>query len=341
MGGMERASCNIANALNNLNNEVLFLSIFKQERFFKLNEKIKFSEPKGDMNTKKLNMLKTILWIRKEVRKYNPDVVLVYNNFYSSIAMLALSGTHYPVFISDRASPLFNWPKHIKLFNAVVFRLFRPKGVIAQTNIAKQYQRRFFSKKVPIKVIPNMVREIKNYDLHKKNQVLAVGRLGDYLKGFDRLIDAFSLVKTDWKLVIAGGDENGEYLKKQARELNILNRIEFLGQVKDIDKIYTESKIFVIPSRSEGFPNALCEAMAAGLACISYDFIAGPRDIIENNIDGFIVEDGNLENLADKITYLINNSNIREEVGDKAKESIKKLKANNIANMTMRFLFEE
>src|SRR5690606_12600763 len=145
---------------------------------------------------------------------------------------------------------------------------------------------KYHRRSVLFKVIPNAVREIRKVEADKKNYILAMGRFNDSTKGFDRLIPAFAQSRAaDWTLVFAGGDEDGASLKKQADELKIRDRVKFLGKV-DVDEILSESRIFVIPSRSEGFPNALCEAMAAGLPCIAFDFDAGPRDLIINNHNG-------------------------------------------------------
>ena len=120
--------------------------------------------------------------------------------------------------------------------------------------------------------------------------------------------------------------------------LGILNRIEFLGQVKDLDPVYAKASIFVIPSRSEGFPNALCEAMAAGLACIAFDFIAGPRDIINHGYDGIIVEDGNINELAIAIDGMIEDKSTRENFGKKAEALQERLSAEVIGEKMMDFV---
>src|SRR5690606_2343592 len=135
-----------------------------------------------------------------------------------------------------------------------------------QTAIAATYQKKIYGEKIPIRVIPNALRPVTLYpEIRRKKWILAVGRFGDPLKGFDRLIKAFSKIHAhDWYLVFAGGDRDGEALKTLANELGVLERVLFLGKVIDLDRIYAEAGIFVIPSRSEGFPNALCEALAAG-----------------------------------------------------------------------------
>jgi glycosyltransferase involved in cell wall biosynthesis len=338
MGGIERASSNTANGLSELGAKVYFLSLFKKEAFFKLNEGIEIIEPQG-FNKTKLSLFKSILWIRKEVKRVNPEHILVFNKFYGAITALALLGTKYPYFLSERSSPLFVWRQPMRAINKLAFSIKPPKGVIAQTNIAAEYQRKYF-KKTEVIVIPNSVREVQLFpEIKREKVILAVGRLNDYLKGFDLLIESFAKLKNqDWELHIAGGDEEGEALKEQAERLGVINRIKFLGKVKEIDKCYAYAGMFVIPSRSEGFPNALAEAMTAGCCCIAFDFTAGPRDIIVDGISGLIVENGNTTEMAKAIDYLIAHPEKRIQLSKEAIKIREKLNKNIIANKIKYFL---
>jgi glycosyltransferase involved in cell wall biosynthesis len=339
MGGMEQASANLANALQSLNVNVTYVSLFKQEIFFQLNSAIKFYEPES-FNIQKLNLFKSLRWIRNIINNENPEAIIVYNKLYSAIVQLALLGNKKNVFISERSSPTFKWNLTNAAFNKIVFSVTKPKGIIAQTKIAADYQKKYYGKKIPIKVINNVLREVKLYpDINRQNTILAVGRLNDNLKGFDMLVDAFAKLKNKtWILVFAGGDEEGNLLKEQAKFYKISERIKFLGKVKDIDKIYADAGIFVIPSRSEGFPNALCEAMAAGLPCISFDFIAGPREIISDGYDGLIVENGNIKALTETIDYLIENPLKRQRIGQNAMEIRERLKPERIGQEYLNFI---
>ncbi|MDN4166620.1 glycosyltransferase [Cytophagales bacterium LB-30] len=340
MGGMERASTTMANSLTDIGNEVCFLSLFSQEDFFKLNNQVQLFTPNG-FNTSKLSLFKTLIWIRTSLKQFNPDVVLVYGRFYGAIVSLALLFTHYRVFISERSSPLFKWAIHINFFDRIVYWLLPPAGVVAQTKIAMLYQQKYYSKKSPVRVIPNQVKQVKEFpEVEKAKIILAVGRFNDYLKGFDRLIEAYALLNghKGWRLVFAGGDEDGQYLRDLADSCGIMANVDFLGKVEDIDRVYAEAGIFVIPSRSEGFPNALCEAMAAGLPCVAFDFIAGPRDLIIHRENGFIVPDGDLEALANQIKELIDNEQLRSKVGEKARGIAKMLDQKVIAKRMCDFL---
>jgi glycosyltransferase involved in cell wall biosynthesis len=338
MGGMERASVNTANGLHNQNCEVIFLSFFKKDHFFKLNPNIKLIEPEG-FNITSLSFMKSISWIRSEVKKSQPDSVLVFNKLYGAITALAIKGLGIPFFLSERSSPLFHWKFPFNIINKVAYKINPPQGIIAQTQIAAVYQKKYF-KKSKIKVIPNSLRSVEVFpEVQRENFILAVGRLNDHLKGFDLLLEAFALLNNQtWELHIAGGDENGEVLKQQSSELGITDRVRFLGKVKNIDLFYAKAGIFVIPSRSEGFPNALAEAMAAGCCSVAFDFIAGPRDMIKNNENGVIVPEGDIEALAKTIDNLIKNANKRHMLGENAQQIKAKLNQEVITKRIKDFI---
>lgn len=341
MGGMERASANTANGLQESGCEVVFLSLFKKEHFFKLNQGIKIVEPMG-FNLSSLSLYQSIQWIRSEVKKNNPDKVLVFNKLYGAITAMALIGTKYDFYLSERSSPLYQWKFPFNAVNKIAYTLNPPKGVMAQTQIAANYQRKYF-KKSEVVVIPNSVRQVQLYpEVKRENVILAVGRLNDRLKGFDLLLESFALLRNqEWQLHIAGGDENGEALKNQAEKLGIRQRVKFLGAVKDIDRCYAYAGIYVIPSRSEGFPNALAEAMAAGCCCVAFDFVAGPKDLISNNVNGIIIPESDIHAMARTIDQLILDENERVFIGKNAMVIREKLKQSVIVEKIKNFLEDE
>lgn len=341
MGGIERSSSTLANTFSEKGFKITFIALFPQEHFYNLNSNIDFIEPSGNLNSRKLNLLRTQIWIRQLIKSINPDAILVFNYFYGAIVCLAVVGLKIDVFVSDRASPDFKWPWHISIYNNMVFSVLAPMGLIAQTEVAAARQRKFFGKRSRIKVIPNPVREVQVYpETIRERQILAVGRLSDILKGFDQLLEAYARIRNkEWMLVFAGGDGDGSNIQDHAISLGIGNRIRFLGKVRELDPILAQSGIFVIPSISEGFPNALCEAMAAGLPCISFDFVAGPREIITHGHDGLIVENGNIENLARTIDYLTSDPEERRRLGSNATKIRERLNRGKIADEYLAFIF--
>ena len=174
-----------------------------------------------------------------------------------------------------------------------------------------------------IKVINNPLpfdsEEVSNC---KNKKIISIGRL-DEQKGFDILIDVWKKVNAkhpDWILEIYG---EGSLRKKLQEKINLLNLEDSLilkGNEKNIQLKYLENSIYVMSSRYEGMPMVLLEAMSCGLPLISFDCPYGPKDIIKDGENGFLVKFGNIDKMAEKINYLIENEDKRIEMGKKSKE---------------------
>lgn len=144
--------------------------------------------------------------------------------------------------------------------------------------------------------IPHLV----TFEAEKKNELktriaISIGRLTDD-KRQDKLIDIWSNVgrASGWELWIVGDGENKKQLQKQIDELECSDIIKILPARKDIQNVYKQASLFVFTSRWEGFGMVLLEAMSFGIPCISFDCPSGPRDIIKDGINGFLVENGDV-----------------------------------------------
>ena len=111
-------------------------------------------------------------------------------------------------------------------------------------------------------------------------------------------------------------------MEKKINRLGLDGSIILNDPIKKIEEEYRKASIFVMSSRSEGFGMVLIEAMSYGLPCIAFDCPHGPADIIANNQDGYLIEDGDLSLFSDKIITLIKNDFLRNEMGGKAKENV-------------------
>ncbi|MFV8346841.1 glycosyltransferase family 4 protein [Flavobacterium sp. ZB4P13] len=176
-------------------------------------------------------------------------------------------------------------------------------------------------------VIPNPLwfTSEKSSALENK-KVIAVGR-HTYEKGFDRMLQIWKKVVVkhpDWMLEIYGKTSENVNLRLLAENLNISDNVVFYEPVQDIDKKYSEDSFCLMTSRFEGFGMVLIEAMASGLPCIAYDCPCGPRGIISENEDGFLIENGNESDYVKAIETLIENTTLRREMGKRAKLSSEK-----------------
>ena len=256
--------------------------------------------------------------MRKAVRGVSPDVVLSYGDFHNALVLAALAATGLPVVVSDRASPGLHFPLLVRTLRRMTYP--GAAGIVAQTGRAAEVKLTMTRGRVPIEIIPNSVREFPPHpDVPRERVVLAVAR--HYrVKGLDRLIEAFARSDLrDWGLEIAGSEgPETPRLKELLDRLGLSGRVRFLGPVKDLSVVYARTGIFVLPSRSEGFPNALIEAMAHGCPSISFDIDAGPADIIRDGKNGLLIPDGDIDGLTEALRALAGDEGRRRALGKNA-----------------------
>jgi glycosyltransferase involved in cell wall biosynthesis len=157
-------------------------------------------------------------------------------------------------------------------------------------------------------------------------KVVSLGRL-DAQKGYDMLIDVWRLIAAnypDWTLEIYGQGEWYQMLQDKIINYNLQDKVILKGVVSNVEKVYGNGSIYVMSSRYEGFGMVLIEAMSCGLPAVSFDCEHGPREIITDGSDGFLVEPNNIDQLAEKICFLIENEYLRMEMGSNAIESVKR-----------------
>ena len=160
-------------------------------------------------------------------------------------------------------------------------------------------------------IIPNPVKlESTIIPYHvRKNRVIAAGRIVD-IKGFDRLIKSWSIIQqkhSDWVLEIYGDSDKNVYkkLNRMINELNLKNKVFLKSSTPDIVDLISDSKIYAMTSHFECFPMVLLEAMSKGVVIISFDCPTGPRNIVNNNDNGFLVINNDIECFAKKMEEVI------------------------------------
>lgn len=178
-----------------------------------------------------------------------------------------------------------------------------------------------------LKVIPNMlpINSSCRSDLNS-TRVIAVGRYVD-VKGFDRLIAAWAIVapqKRDWTLHIYGEGDMRSQLENQIQQSGLQSSVFLEGGSKTIHEEYAKSSIFVLTSKYEGFSLVIVEAASVGLPAVSFDCPCGPKDLITDGENGFLVGNGDIEGLADKLLLLMNDEALRKRMGNTAYEYYKR-----------------
>ncbi|MBQ8673134.1 MAG: glycosyltransferase family 4 protein [Bacteroides sp.] len=170
-------------------------------------------------------------------------------------------------------------------------------------------------------VIPNPVSFISDRTSScLQKRVIAAGRYVPQ-KGFDRLIAAWRIVAEkhpDWKLNVYGDGWLREQLQEQIEALDLSDSCCLEHTVSDIKEKYLDSSLFVLSSRYEGFGLVIVEAMSCGLPVVSFACKCGPRDIISDGKDGLLIPDDDIEKLAEGINWLIEEENVRIQMGNQA-----------------------
>ena len=182
-------------------------------------------------------------------------------------------------------------------------------------------------------VIPNSLPFYPNRISKCDNKrAICVGRLNEQ-KGYEYLIDAWSLVTKkhpDWKLDVFGDGEIRTELQDRINSKG-LNKCFFLkAPVSAIMEEYLDSSLYIMSSRYEGFGMVLIEAMACGLPCVSFDCPYGPSDIIKNGEDGYLIEYLNTQALADGICKLIEDDELRREMGRRGRTNVLRFSRENV-----------
>ena len=186
-----------------------------------------------------------------------------------------------------------------------------------------------------VEVIPNPLSfKATAISNQTEKRVIAVGRYC-HEKGYDLLLEAWVKVHNtcpDWCLVIFG-DGNRTTYEHMLNELNIDTRCCILnGRTSDIQSEYAKSSLAVCSSRFEGFGLSVVEAMACGVPVVSFDCPWGPRSIISNGEDGTLVENGNVDQLAEHIISLISNKEKRKLFSENAQRNVQRFNIEAISH---------
>lgn len=335
-GGMERIVSLKANWLAQHNNNVILVTTDQKkesEDFFKLDESIKRYDLELFYNQdSKGNIFFNFLKRRRKLKKHKKFLEKIINTEQPDIVISTFGREEK--FLYKIKSPCkkvveIHFCKNRRNLFQVNFikKLYYKYVTVLDNFLVKKYDKficltnedkKYWKKVKNITVIPNFINK-ENNDISKldKKNIIAVGRL-EYQKGYDRMIKAWEIVNTkhpDWKLNIYGDGPLKSQLSNLICEKKLEGKVILNEPKKNIYDEFLNHSALILTSHFEGLPLVLIEAMSYGLPIISFDCQCGPKDIIEQGKNGYLVENGNIELFAQAIIKIIEDKKLRNEIG--------------------------
>lgn len=338
-GGAERVVCNLANCFVELNCSVEIVTFHSGESYG-LDERIKIYnlDKKQEIN-KFFSKIKKYFSLKKYMSHTSSDIIVAFLPVEICLCSHFRKCTNAKLVISERNDPS-TYPRIIK--RLLKYYAARVDGMVFQTEDAKSWY-----KDVKIKntdVIQNpLPKGFVSRATVRRNQngdIVGIGRLSEQ-KNWELLINAYSRLAPQYQrnnLVIYGEGEKKQELEMLCKMLKIENKVEFPGFVDNIQEVLENASMFILPSKYEGLPNALVEAMALGVPCIATDCpVGGPRSLIKSGVNGILINNNSVEQLSDSIQKFIENDSFADLCGKNALGISKRLDPVFIANKWLLF----
>ncbi|AZI23393.1 glycosyltransferase family 4 protein [Chryseobacterium taklimakanense] len=321
------------------NHEVILVTHDRKPSFYELPPNVKHESIDIDLE---LNMasrfvrmkqiatsfISIIKKIRQKKRQFQPDIIYVPSPLTTLLSYIAFRGGR-KILVTEHSS----FSAYNSFYKKVASFLYRKVGLLTvPTTMDSEFYK---SVGVNNEYLPNPLPFNPEQQSSLENKtVLHVGRFTDDKRHLELLkIWSLSNAKDNgWKLKLIGKGENDALIRAKITELRLEESAVITPPTKNIISEYLASSVFALTSRAEGFGLVLAEAMSCGVPCISYKVPSGPRDIIEDGVNGFLVENNNAEVFAEKINELCRDFELRQQMGKNAKNSVQKFSEEEVSS---------
>lgn len=354
VGGVQRLVANLANSFSRYNDvEVEIINGGKKvgEEKFKLNDSIKVSyinmEHK-DLNNKGVmskarHMLNIYLSMRNYFKNYsfssNKNIVVAFGHAPSCMLPFLIKKQKNVRLIGSQHNPI-TYSKLYSLFREYSLNKL-DKYILLSEGMKIDLLKNYNLGNVEIIENPNtLINPI--YTNYNNNKVISVGRLTEQ-KGFDILLEIWSKVvkkQKEWSLEIIGEGPGKKKLLDKIKKHQLQDSVRIKGFTNQIEREYSDSDLFVMTSRYEGFGLVLVEAQGCGLPTIAFDCPFGPKHIINNEEDGYLIKFGDNQEFADKLINVMENKKLLRQLGENAIENSKRFDVETITEKWIK-LFNE
>lgn len=333
-GGAERVTCNLASYLVQHGHQVEILTMSETEKAYELDKRVSvrtllsIKERKNTVRNTLVRMPR--FWRYLKVSDTDAYIVMLPKTTIMLLMFRWL--TKAKVIAAERVDPASYSERIAKMLKKYAKRA---DGWVFQTGDAQKWYgdsiKDSKSTVIPNAVNPAFIRP--QYEGKKRKIIAGAGRL-DVQKNFGLLIRAFAKIAPEfpeYNLIIYGKGNEEQELKSLVESLGLQGRIEFPGNIQNIAEEMERNTMFVLSSDFEGMPNALMEAMALGLPCISTDCpCGGPRYLIKDGVNGLLVPVADADKMAEAMRKILSDSNLAESIGKEAMKIAEELAPDKI-----------
>ena len=347
MGGVEKVLKDLAENLSTEYN-VHIISICSKGKnvYYDINDKnIKYCAICEGFPRIREAVTKSFNPLRSYIKKNNIDIVFIMGYYPIPILMPIKPFVKAKFIFCDHGSienQLSN--KEALMFRKLASKFCDKVVTLTQRNL-DAYQKFFKTKSQKLECIHNAIdEEIFNYvadqyDI-KSKKIITAGRFTAE-KGFDMLVDVANIVLNehhDWTWDLYGDGEEFQNIKDKVNQLGLSDRLILKGNSNEIYKKYKDYSIYVLPSYREGLPLVLLEAKANRLPIVAFDVLTGPREIVNDKINGFLIPCYDKELMAKKICCLIEDENLRQSFSNRSYDNINLFKRDAIMRKWVKII---
>ena len=327
-GGAQRVASVLCNDLVN-RHEVLVIVKERTEKEYAVDPRVKvvsMDEESEKFRNARHKDLAAISVLRKIYKREKPDYVMAFLGCSeaSHIAALGIKGLHYIATIQNSpwSKPESRFRRLTRDISAVTSEACMVQNHEQATYFPQWAQKKLFIVRNPV---DPMYINCQEHEYRPLRKMVSLGRLHDQ-KNQEMMIEAFALAADDMdpqvQLEIYGDGPKKEKLHRMLEEKGLTDRIHIYPFHSKPLELYQSADAFILSSNYEGMPNALLEAMTVGLPCITTDCKTGPKDIIRDGENGFLVPMNQPEIMAEKIRYLASHPEDGERMGRAAREDV-------------------
>jgi GalNAc-alpha-(1->4)-GalNAc-alpha-(1->3)-diNAcBac-PP-undecaprenol alpha-1,4-N-acetyl-D-galactosaminyltransferase len=314
-----------------------------------LNVRVHRLQAKGDkpglLATASVNLTR-VSRLRSLLRGLHPDIVVSFMTEANVVALVACTALRLPVIVSERnqpARPQLGWLR--RLARRVSYN--RAAAIVMQTEELADWAR--FRFQAPVHVIPNpVVLDKRNLtgghaDTRRDQatfRIVSMGRLTEQ-KGFDILIESFRRVAAkypNWKLIIYGDGPRRPALTQLIERGRLGDRVTLHGLTKDVTTALSEATFFVLPSRFEGFPNVLLEALSLGIPAVATDCPGASAEILAHGTYGSLVPSEDIPALTIALETMMTKPELRHAYAARTREAVQRYEASKVSTQWLNLL---